>query len=130
MRKSKPPAPIQSYPHIQVSFTPSDVTVKGSGFLANLPGVGANAVHLRVVDANNPTNSIILPYASDRSGDFGTDLPLSSDSFAGLIVVAFSAYDNRLDSKSVPANGPLTSNTVRVTKILSPDPIVTNVPAS
>jgi hypothetical protein len=125
--KSTPTSsPAQSSPHIQLSFTSTDITVSGTGFLANLEGIGANAVHLRVVDGNNPANNTVLPYRSDSSGNFSADLLLSDAAFAGLTVnafgqtvVAFSAYDNRIDPTSVPAGGPLTSNTVRVTNILS-----------
>lgn len=121
-----PPTPSEPTPHIQLSFTSTDVTVSGTGFQANLTGIGANAVHLRVVDGNNPTNNTVLPYQSDSSRNFSADLPLSDAAFAGLTVnalgqtvVAFSAYDTRIDPASVPAGGPLTSNTVRVTNILS-----------
>jgi hypothetical protein len=115
------PTPTPSSPHIQLSFGSADVIVTGSGFLANLPGVDANAVHLHVVDVDNVTNSTILQYPSDSSGNFSAELQLSDPVFGGIVTVAFSAYDNRLDPTSVPANGPLTSNTVRVTNILSPD---------
>ncbi len=114
------PTPATSSPHIQLSFNSATVTVTGSGFRPNLPGVLSNAVHLRVVDVDNPTIFEITDHPSDSAGSFSADVSFSDAVFAGL-TAAFSAYDNRLDPTSVPANGPLTSNTVSVTNISSPN---------
>jgi hypothetical protein len=115
--------PPSTQPYISIAWNGSvssaQFTVIGRGFLPNLPGTPMRAVAIRIVDAVSLTDQTGDITSSDGSG--GVNYKTKSADLSALSIdalrksrVAFSATDGRTDPASVPAGGPLWSNTVTV----------------
>lgn len=122
-----PPPPVP--PSITVTFkgptTSAEFTVKGTGFLHNLPGTFTSSVLIKAVNTNNlavfseHTKTNNNGEITSLNGEVGvvikgdiSGLPVNA---AGQVTIAFSATDGRKGPTGPGLDGLLWSNPVRLT---------------